>query len=176
MASIDQRPLWRSFFRRAARIYKGSLSYAIWGGHTATQGFFSGSRAPLPTADLGATAYPHVNLGKTASVASLTKAWESYLSDHTPGSVLRRTAIDEIGIPALAGAYADPWLWDNVTGTADPTIQARWFEAACAAVTAEHMRGIYFWSETLNDNPASPFPSLVGFLGRPASLAAIKSC
>jgi hypothetical protein len=176
MASIDQRPLWRGFFRSAARIYKGILSYATWGGHTPTQGFFSGSAEPLPSAEFGATAYPQVNLGKTASVASLTKAWESYLTAHTPAWALRRTAIDEIGIPALAGAYADPWLWDNVSGTADPTVQARWFQAACAAVTAEHMRGIYFWSEPLNDDPANPFNSLVGFLGRPASLAAIESC
>jgi hypothetical protein len=41
--------------------------------------------------------------------------------------VLRRTAIDEIGIPALAGAYEDPWQWDNLKSTADSTIQARWF-------------------------------------------------
>jgi hypothetical protein len=176
MASIDQSSLWRGFFKKAARIYRGALSYASWGGHTTTQGFFGASRVALPTADLGATAYPHVNLGPAASVASLTKAWESYLTAHTSASVLRRTAIDEIGIPALAGAYSDPWLWDNVAGTADPTIQARWFQAACAAVTAEHLRGIYFWSEPLNDNPAQPFNSLVGFLGRPQSLAAIKSC
>jgi len=176
MASIDQSPLWRGFFKRAARIYRGSLSYAAWGGHTTTQGFFGGSRLVLPTYELGATAYPRVNLGANASVASLTKAWELYLTAHTPASVLRRTAIDEIGIPALAGSYADPWLWDNVKGTADPTVQARWFQAACAAVTAEHMRGIYFWSESLNDDPAQPFDSLVGFLGRPESLAAIESC
>jgi hypothetical protein len=175
MASIDQSPLWSGYFKRAAKIYKGSLSYASWGGHTSTQGFFSAGRVALPTTDLGATGYPHVNLGKGASVASLTKAWESYLTAHTPSSVLRRTAIDEIGIPAVAGSYADPWLW-SVTGTADPTVQARWFQAVCAAVTAEHMRGIYFWSEPLNDNPAQPFNSLVGFLGRPASLAAIESC
>jgi hypothetical protein len=176
MASIDQSPLWRGFYRRAARIYLGRLSYAEWGGHTATQGFFSAGRAALPTRDLGASGYPALNLGKGASVTQLTTAWEKYLTAHTPASVLRRTAIDEVGIPAVAGKYNDPWNWDNLTGAADPTIQARWFQAACAAATAEHLRGIYFWSETLNDNPANPFPSLVGFLGRPASLAAIEAC
>jgi hypothetical protein len=178
MASVDQSPLWGNFFKQAAKIYKGSLSYASWGGRSDTDsgGFFDTHRVELPTADLGATAYPPIDLPSDASVGALTRAWEKFLTAHTPDSVLRRTAIDEIGIPALAGSYDDPWQWDSLTGTADPTVQARWFQAACAAVTAEHMRGIYFWSEPLNDNPAKPFDSLVGFLGRPASLAAIKSC
>ena len=179
MASIDTAADlkgWDSFFTKAGRLYKGALSYAAWGGHTSVQGFFSPSRVELPTTDLGATAYPSLNLGKDASVAQLTKAWEKYLTAYTPASVLRRTAIDEVGIPALAGSYRDPWNWDNLTGTADPTIQARWFTAVCNAATAEHMRGIYFWSQPINDDPANPFNSLVGFLGRPASLAAIESC
>ena len=177
MASVDdQTALWEGFFKKAAKIYKGSLSYASWGGRDSSGGFFDKDRVELPTTDLGATAYPPIHLANDASVASLTKAWKDFLTAHTPASVLRRTAIDEIGIPALAGSYDDPWQWDGLTGKADPTIQARWFEAACDAVTAEHMRGIYFWSENLNDDPAQPFDSLVGFLGRPASLDSIRSC
>jgi len=179
IAAIDQakklKP-WDDFFKKAAKLYKGSLSYATWGGHTANQGFFSKGRVELPTTELGATAYPALGLSKNATVKSLTKAWENYLTDHTPDSVLRRTAIDELGIPALAGAYSDPWQWNNLKGTADATIQARWFTAACDAVTAEHLRGIYFWSEPIEDNPAKPYAALVSFLGRSASLAAIKAC
>jgi hypothetical protein len=178
MASVDQSPLWDAFFKKAAKIYKGSLSYASWGGRgdRTSNGFFDRGRVELPTTDLGTSAYPPVDLPSDASVKALTKAWEHFLTAFTDDSVLRRTSIDEIGIPALAGSYSDPWQWDNLTGKADPTVQARWFEAACAAVTAEHMRGIYFWSQSLNDDPAKPFDSLVGFLGRPASLDAIKSC
>jgi hypothetical protein len=178
MASVDRSPLWTPFFNAAAKIYKGSLSYASWGGRSDADsgGFFDKHRVDLPTADLAATAYPPIALSRYASVAALTKAWEHWLTAYTPAAVLRRTAIDEIGIPALAGSYYDPWQWDNLAGTADPTVQARWFKAVCNAVTAEHMRGIYFWSEPLNDNPAKPFNSLVGFLGRPESLAAIRSC
>jgi hypothetical protein len=180
MAAIDTSVKWASFFNKAAKIYTGNLSYASYGGHTNTDGgFFSKSRVELPNdsvSDLGTTAYPAVDLPKGASVAELTKAWETYLTKHTPKSVLKRTAIDEIGIPALANSYENPWQWNNLTGTADPTIQANWFKAACNAVTAEHMRGIYFWSFTLNNDPAKPFESLVGFLGRSASLAAIKNC
>jgi hypothetical protein len=88
--------------------------------------------------------------------------------------VLHRTAIDEMGIPALAGSYSDPWQWDGLRGTADPTVQARWYEAACKAVTAEHMGELYFWSMPLNENPAKPFQSLVGWEGRPESIDAIN--
>lgn len=178
MASVDRSAQWGGFFKKAAKIYKGSLSYASWGGRSDPDsgGFFDKHRVDLPISDLGATAYPPIDLTRNASVAELTKAWKHFLTAHTPESVLRRTAIDEIGIPALSGSYHDPWQWDNLSGNADPTVQARWFEAACDAVTAEHMRGIYFWSEPLNDDPAKPFKSLVGFLGRPESLNAIKSC
>ena len=178
MASIDQSPLWGTFFDNAAKVYSGILSYASYGGRgiPGSGGFFSGRRVALPIHDFGASAYPSIALSDDASVASLTRAWKNFLTRGTSGSVLRSTAIDEIGIPMVADAYIDPWQWDGITGPADPTIQARWFEAACNAVTAEHMRGIYFWSMTLNNDPAHPYPSLVGFEGRPASEAAIRSC
>jgi len=176
MASIDQSPLWADFFSRAAKVYVGALSYASWGGQSGTSGFFGSHRVVLPVYHLGASAYPPIALPDNASVASLTTAWKNFLTAHTPASVLSRTTIDELGIPALAGSYSDPWQWHNLTGTADPTIQAHWFTAACDAVAAEHMRGIYFWSMNLNDDPAHPFSSLVSFEGRPASVAAIRSC
>ena len=178
MASIDQSPLWGGFFVKAAKIYGGILSYASYGG-TGTGGsggFFSKSRVTLPTTYLGASAYPSIELPGSATVASLTRAWERFLTRHTPASVLSRTSIDEMGIPAVGGAYFDPWEWDGLTGPANATVQANWFKAACAAVNAEHMRGLYFWSMVLNDDPANPYRSLVGFEGRPASLAAIRSC
>ena len=110
MASVDQSPLWDDFFKKAAEIYKGSLSYASWGGRSDTDsgGFFDTHRVELPTADLGATAYPPIDLPSDASVDALTKAWEHFLTAYTPDSVLRRTAIDEIGIPALAGSVLRP--------------------------------------------------------------------
>lgn len=73
-----------------------------------------------------------------------------------PAPVLRRTAIDEVGIPAEAGAYADPWAWNNQHGAEDDQVQARWFEAVCDAATAAHMRAIYFWTVNLIDNPEDP--------------------
>jgi hypothetical protein len=176
MASVDQSPLWRHFFRRASHIYRGALSYASWGGRAATGGFFDKGGVRLPTYNLGATAYPPIDLPRTATVAELTTAWEQFLTANTPSWVLRRTSIDEMGIPAIAGAYHDPWVWTGHTGPLDPAIQANWYQAACAAVTAEHMSGLYFWSMPLDSDPANPYPSLVGWEGNPASIAAIQSC
>jgi hypothetical protein len=176
MASVDQSPLWARFFKRAGRIYRGALSYASWGGRGVYGGFFDKGAVRLPTATLGATAYPPIYLTPKASVIALTKAWEAFLTKNTPSSVLRRTSIDEMGIPAVSGSYHDPWVWTGLTGPANPAIQANWYEAACRAATAEHLRGLYFWSMPLNSDPANPYPSLVGWEGRPASIAAITSC
>ena len=176
MASIDQSPLWGGFFAKAARLYHGTLSYASWGGKSGSGGFFSPQRVPLPLRYFGASAYPPVNLPATASVAQLTRAWVAFLR-RAPESVLHLTAIDETGIPAVAGAYHDPYQWDGL-GHAQPdlAVQANWYRAACQAADLVHVRALYFWSAVLSSDPASAQPSLEGFEGHPATEAAIRSC
>jgi len=175
-ATIEGSPLWRGFFSQAAKTYDGTLSYATWGGSPQAGGFFSAKRALSPGGLYGATAYPSVSLPSSAPVSRLTSAWESFLKT-VPAPVLRRTAIDEVGIPAADGAYTDPWEWNNVTGQPDDEVQARWFQAACAAAEQEHMRAIYFWNVNLTDNPGDDlFASAVRFEGRSASEAAIRAC
>jgi hypothetical protein len=176
MASIDQSPLWGGFFAKAARLYRGILSYASWGGKSGAGGFFSPQPGLLPLRYLGASAYPPINLAATASVAQLTKAWVAFLR-RAPEWVLQLTAIDEAGIPAVAGAYRDPYQWDGL-GHAKPdlAVQANWYRAACQAADLVHVRALYFWSAVLSSNPASAQSSLVGFEGHPATEAAIRSC
>ena len=176
MASIDQSPLWGGFFAKAARLYHGTLSYASWGGKSGAGGFFSPQGVPLPLRYFGASAYPPVNLPATATGAQLTKAWVAFLR-RAPESLLRVTAIDETGIPAVAGAYHDPYQWNGLgTNKPDPAVQANWYRAACQAADLVHVRAIYFWSAVLSSNPASAQPSLEGFEGHPATEAAIRSC
>jgi hypothetical protein len=176
MASIDQSPLWSGFFAKAARLYHGTLSYASWGGKSGSGGFFSPQGAPLPLRYFGASAYPPVNLPATATVAQLTKAWVAFLR-RAPESLLRVTAIDETGIPAVAGAYHDPYQWNGLgTSKPDLAVQANWYRAACQAADLVHVRAIYFWSAVLSSDPASAQPSLEGFEGHPATEAAIRSC
>jgi hypothetical protein len=176
MASIDQSPLWGTFFARAARLYHGIVSYASWGGKSGFGGFFSPRAVLLPLRYFGASAYPPVNLPATASVAQLTNAWVTFLQ-RAPESVLRRTAIDETGIPAVAGAYHDPYQWNGLGDLKpDLAVQANWYRAVCQAADLVHVRAIYFWSASLSADPASDQPSLVGFEGHPATEAAIRSC
>jgi hypothetical protein len=170
LATLEGSPEWKPFFKAASRVYPGQLSYATWGGN-----FFSPHRALPPVAEYGVTAYPDIRLPDSASVAQLTAAWTSFLR-RAPAAVLQRTAIDEIGIPAEAGAYRDPWAWNNQHGRQDDQVQARWFEAACAAAVAAHMRGIFFWNVNLIDDPEHPYASLVKIEGRPQSEAAIRNC
>jgi hypothetical protein len=173
---IEDSPLWKGFFAQAARTYRGTLSYATWGGSPTSGGFFSGKRVLPPAPLYGVTAYPGVSLGTNASVAQLTSAWTGFMAN-VPTAVLRRTAIDEAGIPAADGSYAHPWEWNNVTGAPDDQVQARWFAAACAAAIAGHVRALYFWNVNLSDNPQYDlFASAVRFEGRTASEQAIRNC
>ena len=176
MASIDQSLLWGGFFAKAARLYHGTLSYAGWGGKPGIGGFFSRRRVLLPLRYFGASAYPPVDLPATASVAQLTKAWVAFLRQ-APESLLHLTAIDEMGIPAVAGSYHDPYQWDGLGHPKpDLAVQANWYKAACRAADLVHVRAIYFWSAVLSSDPAGAQPSLEGFEGHPATEAAIRSC
>jgi glycosyl hydrolase family 113 len=174
--AVEDSPGWGHFYAIASYVYHGVLSYASWGGRPGAGGVFGGDLSGLTPASLyGVTAYPSVSLPPSASQQRLDAAWEAFLG-HAPASVLRRTAIDEIGIPAADGAYARPWDWGAFTGPLDDLIQARWFTAACTAARAQHMRGVWFFAVFLDDNPAHPYPGLAKFESRPISERAIRGC
>lgn len=174
--TIEGNPLWRRFFTQAASVYHGTLSYASWGGRPGYGGVLGGSLSELPpVSDYGLTAYPEVPLPADAPQDQVTAAWEAFLR-HLPANIRYRTALDEVGIPASARAYRQPWGWDTYSGAADNEVQARWFTAVCTAAAAEHLRGIWFFAAFLDDNPARPYPGLAKFEHRPASEAAIKTC
>lgn len=175
--SIEGNPLWRRFFTQAASVYHGTLSYATWGGGVGNGGVFGGNLSQLPpVTDYGLTAYPKAILPATAPQAQVTAAWEAALR-HLPVGIRARTALDEVGIPAAAGAYRQPWGWGAYTGdAADDEVQARWFTAVCTAAAAEHLRGLWFFAMFLDDNPAHPYPGLAKFEHRSASETAIRTC
>jgi len=91
-----------------------------------------------------------------------------------PPSVLRRTAIDETGIQARAGAYANPEDL-GAPGLRSEQVQTSWFTAACATVRRYHMRGVFFFKVDLTDNPAHPATSLSTFEGQEGA-GAISEC
>jgi hypothetical protein len=133
----------------------------------------------LPLTGNNIDAYPRFNLPDTASVATLTQAWESWLSAHPP-VVLRNLVMAEVGIVAVAGAYQSPAAWlGTTTDPIDAQVQVNWYQAVCQAVAAENVGGgIYWWEVGFDADPADPAPyesDRLTFLGRPAEQV-IRSC
>jgi hypothetical protein len=85
--------------------------------------------------------------------------------------------LSEVGIEALAGAQYKPYVSEPSTRPLVPAVQVDWFNAACNAVVADHLGGIYFWSinvgDSLTTKPTSKTPTQ--FTDAPGATA-IKAC
>jgi hypothetical protein len=112
-------------------------------------------------------------LPASASEGRVFAGWESFFRT-VPASVLKRTTIDEVGIEARAGAYADPSNLET-TGRLDQKVQANWFTAACRSVRRYDLRGVFFFKVDLADNPYHPTRALSVFEGRQGARA-IAAC
>jgi hypothetical protein len=129
----------------------------------------------VPVRTVGLDAYPPQNLGANATVSQLTAGWIKWF-DKAPSKLRELTTIDELGIVATSGAYKIPYAW-TVAGRYDPTVQTRWFTAACAAARASGIQGIYFWGMSSNQVPVitAGKSDRNSFVGRP-SQSAITWC
>lgn len=82
-----------------------------------------------------------------------------------------------LGIEALANAQYKPYVSGPSKGPLVPAVMTDWFNAACNAVAADHLGGMYFWginvgeSLTVKPGPAKP----TQFTDGPGA-AAIKAC
>jgi hypothetical protein len=168
MHGLNSSSLWPSFFDRVTQVYHGIASYSAWDGD-----YFSGTKNLLPVKYLGMDMYSRLDLPSSASSGEVTAAWER-LFGQMPASVLERTAIDETGIEARAGAYQHPPSM-RIRGQLDEQVQANWYTAACATVHRYHMRGVFFWKVDLTDYPAHPATSLSTFEGKEGAVA-ISEC
>ena len=183
LTALNHSVYWPSFFASVSKIYHGVISYAAWdgdyfghnpGGHGSPAAPFQVAKPELLHVKyLGMDMYWHMSLPPGATPAMVTTAWDGLFSK-VPASVLRRTAIDETGIQARAGAYLNPGDL-AAPGRTDERVQANWFTAACAMVAKYHMRGVFFWKVDLTDNPVHPATSLSTFEGR-KGVAAISEC
>jgi hypothetical protein len=169
MKALNASSHWPAFFARIAAIYHGVISYAA---HQAD--YFPPGTQLLPVSYPGVDMYRSLGLPPSASPAQVTKAYESFFRD-LPASLLRRTAIDETGIAARAGAYAKP-SYLGIPGSLDEAVQANWFVAACRTVKRYDMRAVFFWKADLTDYPVThPSAALSTFEGR-AGARAIREC
>ncbi|WP_194904608.1 glycoside hydrolase family 113 [Catenulispora rubra] len=165
---IDADAQWRGVMADGTAKYGGELTYASnWDS-------WAHDQVPSAVPDVGVDAYPPLKLPDTASVDQLSAAWTAWLR-HRSGATLEKTAIQELGIPAQAGAYTKPNSWGSASAAIKPQIQINWFAAACQSARALHLRGLYFWMVDSNAVPdhAQNDPS-GSFIGRGDS--AIKSC
>jgi hypothetical protein len=159
---------WPWFLRRAEADCRCQISYA------AQDTEYLHNSAILPhVSALGTDFYPALNLSPSASQARVTAAWEKSLRS-VPESRLDRTSLDEVSIRATAGAYRHPATWDD-GGRSDPTVQTRYFTAACATAAHYHMRALFFYFVPLNDNPAHPI-SFPAYFVNNAGSKAIAGC
>ncbi len=169
MSGLNNTPYWPAFFARIGGIYHGVVSYAAY-----ENDYFPPGTKLLPVAYVGVDMYESLRLPPSASAAQVTAAYESFFS-RLPASLLERTAIDETGIQARAGAYQAPSFL-NIPGTLDEAVQADWFTAACLTVKKYDMRAVFFWKVDLTDYPIThPAPSLSTFEGKEGALA-ISRC
>jgi len=159
---------WPWFLRRAQSDCGCQISYAAQD----TEYLHNSANLPHVSA-LGTDMYPALNLSPSASQGRVTAGWEKSLRS-VPESRLDRTSLDEISIRATAGAYRHPATWDD-GGRADPTVQVRYFTAACATAAHYHMRALFFYYVPLNDNPAHPISFPAYFVNNGGSKA-IAGC
>jgi hypothetical protein len=168
MKRLSPATQWKSFLARSARIFRGQISYAQ------NQYVYFPPHTDLPPTTLtGVDMYEPLKLSPGATLSQVEAAYDKYFAA-VPTSILRRSAIQETGIEARAGAYQEPPNL-GLTGTLDPAIQYNWFMAGCQAVKRFHLRAIFFWKVDLADNPAHPATSLSTWEGRRGA-AAISSC
>jgi hypothetical protein len=170
MHKMNGSALWGWFLGKVRKVYHGVVSYTAW-----DEDYLPTAAQILPVRLLGTNMYRPVFLSDSAPLRQVTAAWEAYFR-YVPASVRYRTAIDETGIAAKAGAYRHPGdLYQNSRSVRDEQVQINWFLAACHTVLHYRMRGVFFWKVDLTDNPVHPATSLSTFEGQKGALA-IREC
>jgi hypothetical protein len=177
LVELNSSPLWPLLFDRISHVYHGLISYSAWDGNyfgvSPDSQVKTARPRLLPAKYVGMDMYWHTKIRPDATQSQVTAAWES-LFGKIPPSLLRRTAIDEMGIQARAGAYGNPQDL-GAAGHRDEMVQVKWFTAACETVQHYRMRGVFFFKVDLTDNPVHPATSLSTFEGRRGA-AAISAC
>jgi hypothetical protein len=169
MKSLSPAKQWPSFLAKSGKVFRGQISY------TQSQSVYFPPKTDLPPTKLtGLDMYEPLKLPASASLGQVEAAYDKFFP-RVPTALLRRTAIQETGIEARAGAYLDPPNL-GATGKLDEVIQYNWFTAGCAAVKRFHLRGIFFWKVDLADNPVNhPASSLSTWEGKEGAVA-ISRC
>jgi hypothetical protein len=170
--SLASQPRWRDVVRRAHRHFPGEVQF--------TSGMYPTSMTAPPRTTFGIDFYHPVAVAPTAQPATIARAMEGLLRRFPGPRPLAETTLSEVGIRSQAGAFAEPAA-THLSGPPspqrlDPSVQARWFTAACDVAHRNGMRGIFYWA-LFYPGPALPPPNVAypARFSRPG-LAAIKRC
>jgi hypothetical protein len=130
---------------------------------------------PMADHTYGIDAYPAMSLGDSATVTQLLAGWNAWLKRFPVNAPLDKTYIIEVGIAAQANAYTHPALANWHTPII-PSVQSKWYQAACDFFKQHKFRALYFYSTSLS---AGPQTNAIGetpgdFQG--LSLPVIKKC
>jgi hypothetical protein len=168
---------WPSAIALSRAIYKGDITFDYsW--KTAVAKITPGKSS------LGIDTYPPLSKATLAATpAKLTAMWSHLLAVSSSYELPRprATTIEEVGISAQVGAYAEPWntVLGLPTHPFDQTVQANWFTAACSFMKQHQMKGIYFWGPWLASKAGNlltvPTPRIASDI-QPAAQTAIKHC
>lgn len=161
---------WERLVLKARAVYSGPI-------------FYSQQHVPqesIPLTERGYDAYQPIPLksDRDVSVAAFTSGFIKNLRSTGMQSTPADLTLEEVGIPAVSGAYNEPNQFHYPPGTKTKRIvQTDWFAGACNAFAALHLPGIYFWSLDFNTFTATPPTdvSIYNWYGTP-SATAIASC
>jgi hypothetical protein len=166
LSAFARAPQWQRVTAAVRAVFTGKLYFsANWNG-PATVEALPGSGGPGVT--VAADAYPV----SSASPGQFGPWWAAEARELPRGTVLA-----EAGIAAQAGMQQRPWDLGSPRRPLVPQLQAAWFTAACRAVKADRLGGIYFWSVYVSqplDVPPTPATAMQ-FTDSPGA-SAIRAC
>ncbi|MGO8957670.1 MAG: glycoside hydrolase family 113 [Streptosporangiaceae bacterium] len=127
--------LWNGLNAAVRMVYQGLLAFANNWDQLPAGNAYGGSQVREDV-----DAYPALQVPDDATITVLTRQWDTWAGQLRAGTVL-----GEVGIPAQPGMYRHPYWWKS-NGPIARYVQVRWFAAACNAVVADHLGGLFFWS------------------------------
>lgn len=151
-------PLWNGLDRKILTVFHGTLAYS------------NNDTTGLSAASGGLLAVKAVDIYHPIAPPFL-RGWRAF-DRHLP----KGAVATEVGIAAVDGAWAQPWVHRWRVTSLNPMVQARWFTAACQAAIATGLQGIYFWSLPLGARFPGPTLADQGNWGDSAGAAAIARC
>jgi hypothetical protein len=145
LATIDASSLWKSVvIPFDMHYYAGTL---IWNVAWESVGInaVAGTQFSYDT-------YPSVKLPYTASIGELLAAWNAKLESLPLPVKMSNVIMQEVGIAAQDPAYTSPNAANWYTAI-NPVIQENWFTTACRFYHLHKMKGIFYWTISLDRGP-----------------------